>query len=160
MDSDTNSAEQEAVAATVTGDDLQQVGFRAMVMKNAIEFNLAGSATNKPDGSVEVTLQGNSDGINQTLDAMREGSKKSSQDNTVATTPIPFDANLKTFTIFQWTSTSRDITTPYDLVFSMRPNNQEISRHDARGIWNEIALITLKGEDREKFENHLQHDDE
>jgi hypothetical protein len=35
--------QKQAISATVTGDD-QQVGFRAMVMKQAIEYNLAGFA--------------------------------------------------------------------------------------------------------------------
>jgi hypothetical protein len=37
-------AEREAVEATVTGND-QQVGFRAVVMKQAIEYNLANDAS-------------------------------------------------------------------------------------------------------------------
>ena len=41
-------AQKQAISATVTGDD-EQVGFRAMVMKQAIEFNLAGSAKNQPN---------------------------------------------------------------------------------------------------------------
>jgi acylphosphatase len=36
-------SQQKAISATVTGDD-QKVGFRAMVMKQAIVFNLAGVA--------------------------------------------------------------------------------------------------------------------
>ena len=43
-------AKKEAVDATVSGDD-QQVGFRALVMKQAIEYNLAGSASNDPNQS-------------------------------------------------------------------------------------------------------------
>jgi hypothetical protein len=36
-------SQQKAISATVTGDD-QKVGFRAMVMKQAIEYNLPGVA--------------------------------------------------------------------------------------------------------------------
>ena len=43
-------AKKEAVDATVSGDD-QQVGFRALVMKQAIEYNLAGSAEKRPKPS-------------------------------------------------------------------------------------------------------------
>jgi acylphosphatase len=160
MASDEQGESQAAIIAEVTGDDLQQVGFRAMVMKNAIAFNLAGSAANKPDGTVEVKLQGHGDGIDQALDAMREGSKKSSQDNTVSVTAVTWDETLSTFTIIAWTSASRNITTPYDLVFTVRTDGSQISRHDAKSIWNDIALATLKGQDREKFLSHLQHDDE
>jgi acylphosphatase len=38
--------QKQAISATVTGND-QQVGFRAMVMKQAIKYNLAGSAKNE-----------------------------------------------------------------------------------------------------------------
>lgn len=37
--------QKQGISATVTGND-QQVGFRAMVMKQAIEYNLAGYAKN------------------------------------------------------------------------------------------------------------------
>ena len=41
-------SQQKAISVTVTGDD-QKVGFRAMVMKQAIEYNLAGVAKNEPN---------------------------------------------------------------------------------------------------------------
>ena len=50
-------SEQKAISATVTGED-QKVGFRAMVMKQAIEYNLAGVAQNEPNMVVRFTLQG------------------------------------------------------------------------------------------------------
>jgi acylphosphatase len=50
-------AKKEAVATTVTGNE-QQVGFRAMVMKLAIEYNLAGLAKNDANQIVHFTLQG------------------------------------------------------------------------------------------------------
>jgi acylphosphatase len=50
-------SQQKAISATVTGDD-QKVGFRAMVMKQAIEHNLAGIAENQPNMIVRFTLQG------------------------------------------------------------------------------------------------------
>ena len=48
-------AKQEAIQAIVTGND-QQVGFRALVMKQAIEYNLAGSAVNDPNQTVHFVL--------------------------------------------------------------------------------------------------------
>ena len=48
---------KHAITATVTGND-QEVGFRAMVMKQAVEYNLAGSAKNDADEVVHFTLQG------------------------------------------------------------------------------------------------------
>src|SRR5271154_2929784 len=46
--------QKQAVSATVTGND-QHVGFRAMVMKQAIKYNLAGSAKNDGDNVVQFT---------------------------------------------------------------------------------------------------------
>ena len=81
--SKTDSPKQAAVTATVTGTDIQKVGFRAMIQKEAIMYNLAGSARNNPDGTVSVSLQGDKDRIEDTLAAIRSGSKKSSKNNTV-----------------------------------------------------------------------------
>src|SRR5271166_3426817 len=50
-------AEPQAIAGTVSGN-VQKVGFRAMILKQAIEYNLAGSARNNPDGTVQFSLQG------------------------------------------------------------------------------------------------------
>ena len=59
------SAQQQAITATVTGAKIQKVGFRAMIQKEAIMYNLAGFARNNPDGTVEVRLQGDKDRIDQ-----------------------------------------------------------------------------------------------
>ena len=149
------SAQQEALTANVTGAAIQKVGFRAMIQKEAIAFNIAGAARNNPDGSVSVSLQGDKDRIDQLLAAIRSGTKKSSTNNAIAQSPAAIDASLKTFTVYGWTSTTRNITTPYDLVFSLRPANNQISRHEAKAVWNDIAKATLKGDDLTKFLNHL-----
>src|ERR1700733_1532387 len=117
--------EQSAISATVTGDD-QHVGFRAMVMKQAIEYNLAGSAKNEDNNIVRFTLQGDADRITDAIAAIREGTKKSSniKVDTAPATPAP---TLSAFTIIDWTSTSRNITTPYTLVFRLRAENNVIS---------------------------------
>jgi acylphosphatase len=154
------SDQQQAVTVEVTGTRIQKVGFRAMIQKMAIEYNVAGWARNNPNGTVEVRLQGRARGINTLLAAMRAGSKKSSQDNTVIENPEALDPNLRTFRIVAWTSMSRDIHTPYDLTFTLRPIEGEISRHESKRIWNAIALDTLQGEDRKKFLEHLERDDE
>ncbi len=153
------SAQQQAITATVTGAAIQKVGFRAMIQKEAIMFNLAGAARNNPDGTVKVSLQGDKDRIDQVLAAIRAGSKKSSKDNTIAQAPAAVDPNLKTFTVFGWTSTTRNITNPYDLVFPLRPADDQISRHDAKAVWNTIAEGALKGDDLAKFMKHLDDDD-
>ncbi len=131
-----------------------------MIQKEAIMYNLAGSARNNPDGTVTVTLQGDKDRIDQTLAAIRAGSKKSSTNNIITPIAAAFDPNLKSFTVFAWTSTSRNITNPYDLVFSLRPSDDQISRHEAKTIWNEIAKSTLKGDDLAKFLKHINNVDE
>ena len=153
------SAQQEAIMAIVTGAEIQKVGFRAMIQKEAIMFNLAGSARNNPDGTVNVSLQGDKDRIDQVVAAIRAGNKKSSKDNTINEVPAAVDPDLKTFTVFGWTSTTRNITNPYDLVFPLRPANDEISRHDAKAVWNTIAEGDLKGDDLAKFMKHLDDDD-
>jgi acylphosphatase len=152
-------AEQQAVTATITGAKIQKVGFRAMIQKEAIMFNLAGFARNNADGTVAVLLQGDKDRIEQTIAAMRAGNKKSSQDNTVNQAPAAIKPDLKTFTVYAWTSTSRNITNPYDLVFNLRPDDSQITHKEAKAVWNDIAKSTLKGDDLAKFLKHLEDDD-
>jgi acylphosphatase len=153
------AAQQEAVAGAVSGEKIQKVGFRAMIQKQAIMYNFAGYARNNPDGTVSISLQGDKDRIDRTLEAIRAGSKRSSRDNTVRVASAPLDPDLKTFTVFQWTSTSRNIVNPYDLVFHLRPANDEISAKKAEKVWNTIAESTLKGDDLLKFKKHVEGDD-
>jgi acylphosphatase len=143
------SQPQQAISATVTGND-QRVGFRAMIMKQAIEYNLAGSAKNDKDQIVEFTLQGDADRINEAIAAIREGTKKSSNIE-VKTTEAASDPALRTFTVIDWTSTSRNITTPYTLVFNLRANDNVISKGEAKAVWHEILKTTLEGEDLKKL---------
>ena len=152
------NAEQEAITATVMGEMVQKVGFRAMIQKQAIMYNLAGYARNDPDGTVGVMLQGDKDRIEKTLEAISAGNKNSSKANIIGETSTPLDPNLRTFTILRWTSQSRNISNPYDLVFNLRPDDSEISAKEAKAIWNTITESTLKGEDLAKFMKHL--DDE
>jgi acylphosphatase len=141
--------QQQAISATVTGND-QQVGFRAMVMKHAIQNNLAGTAENEKDEVVRFTLQGDAKRLNPTIAGIQEGTKKSSNIN-VTTTPATVDPKLDTFTIVGWTSTSRNITTPYNLVFKLRENDETISENDAKAAWRQILQSTLKGDDLKKL---------
>jgi acylphosphatase len=69
-------SQQKAISATVTGDD-QKVGFRAMVMKQAIEHNLAGIAENQPNMIVSFTLQGDGTRIDKAIASIDEGTKRS-----------------------------------------------------------------------------------
>ena len=150
------SAQQEAITGIVSGEAIQKVGFRAMIQKQAIMYDLAGYARNVPDGTVSISLQGDKDRIDKVLDAIRVGSKKSSRNNTVSVASAALDPTLKTFTVYGWTSTSRNITNPYDLVFQLRPANDEISKKKAAAAWNTIAESTLTGDDLAKFKQHLE----
>ena len=143
------SHEAVAISATVTGND-QRVGFRAMVMKQAIEFNLAGTAKNEANNVVEFTLQGRQKRIDKALETIREGTRKSSNIE-VKTAPAAVDPKLVTFTVFDWTSTSRQITTPYTLVFRIRDTDETISKSEAKDVWHGILSTTLKGDDLKKL---------
>jgi acylphosphatase len=144
---------KNAISAAVTGDD-QHVGFRAMIMKQAIAYNLAGSARNEANGTVNFTLQGDQDRLDAALEAIRAGTKKSSNIQ-VSATPTEIDGGLSTFTIIDWTSTSRNITTPYTLVFTLRADDREISKSDAKEVWHQILRTTLQGDDLQKLgEDH------
>jgi acylphosphatase len=143
-------AQQAAVEATVTGHD-QQVGFRAMVMKQAIEYNLAGSARNDVNEIVNFTLQGDKQRIDPALVTIQKGPKKSS-DIKVTTTPTTIDPKLHTFTIVDWTSSSRNITNKYNLVFDLRVENTVISPTEAKAVWHQILERTLNAEDRKKLD--------
>jgi acylphosphatase len=140
-------SQQKAISAAVTGDD-QKVGFRAMVMKKAIEHNLAGIAENEPNMIVRFTLQGHGTRIDKAIAAIDDGTKRSTG---VSASPSAIELGLKTFTIVDWTSSSRGITNPYTLIFTLREDDGVISADDAKTIWHEILQNTLKGEDLEKI---------
>ena len=153
------NAQPEAITATVIGEKVQKVGYRALIQKRAIMYNLTGYARNNPDGTVGVSLQGDKDRIDKTLEAISAGNKKSSKANIIGEAPAAWDPNLKTFTIFGWTSASRNISNPYDLVFELRRADSGTSEGEANKIWNAIAENTLKGEDLAKFMKHLEADE-
>jgi acylphosphatase len=134
-----------AVSGVVTGN-VQKVGFRAMIQKQAIRYNLAGSARNDSDGSVHFVLQGLKDRVDEAVDTIREGTKKSSNVK-VAVSPAAIAPDAKTFTVFGWTSVSRAISHPYDLVFNLRPDNTVLNKHEAKAVWLEICEKTVQGED-------------
>lgn len=140
---------KEAISGRVTGND-QHVGFRAMIMKTAIEYNLAGYAKNLPNDVVNFTLQGDADRLDKAVAAVRDGTKKSSNIK-VITTPGVVDQALDNFTIFAWTSTSRNITDPYDLVFNLRPKDHTLSAANVKDVWHGILKSALKGDDLKKL---------
>ena len=141
--------QRKAISAIVTGD-AQHVGFRALIMKQAIEYNLAGSTENETNGTVHFTLQGSADRLDSALEIIRKGPKKSSNIE-VSATQTKEQVGLNSFTIIDWTSTSRNITTPYTLVFTLRPNDGVISKSDAKEVWHQILRATLGAEDLQKL---------
>jgi acylphosphatase len=141
--------EKEAISGTVTGN-VQHVGFRAMIMKQAIEYNLAGFAMNLPNDVVKFTLQGDAKRLTDALSAIQEGTKKSS-DIKVNTTQGRIDPALNAFTIYAWTSMTRNITNPYDLVFHLRYDDGNLAPADVKTVWHGILRSTLKGDDLNKL---------
>jgi acylphosphatase len=142
--------QQKAISATVTGDD-QKVGFRAMVMKHAIEYNLAGIAKNEPNMIVRFALQGDGKRIDKAIAAIDEGTKRS-KGVLVSPSPTAIEPGLKTFTIVDWTSSTRQITNPYTLIFTLRTDDGVISPDEAKTVWRGILRKTLKGEDLKKLD--------
>ena len=141
--------QKQAISGTVTGND-QHVGFRAMIMKQAIEYTLAGFARNLPDDVVSFTLQGDADRLEPAVAAIRAGTKKSSGIE-VHTAAAAVDPALGAFTIDGWTSTTRNITTPYDLVFKLRPDDKKLSPPEGKEVWQGILKATLRGDDLKKL---------
>jgi len=132
-----------AVSGIVTGN-VQEVGFRAMIQRQAIQYNLAGSVENKSDKSVQFFLQGDEDRIAKALQMIREGSKKSS-DVSISVSPAPVRPDLQTFTLVAWTSVTRNICHPYDLVFNLRPDNTTIGKHEVKKVWLDVCEKAVKG---------------
>lgn len=144
-----SSAPVTAVSGEVSGN-VQKVGFRALILKQAIRFNLAGKARNNTDKkTVEFVLQGDPARIKAALKVIAKGTERSS-DVKVKTTAARVDPKLKTFTVFAWTSTSRNITNPYDLVFTLRKKDEEVSKKDAKTEYHNILKKTLSKEDLKK----------
>jgi acylphosphatase len=137
-----------AVSGKVTGS-VQQVGFRALIQKQAIRFNLAGATENNSDESVRFTLQGDVDRIKSALKKIRKGTKKSSNVN-VRTSFARVDSNLTTFTVVGWTSVSRHINHPYDLVFPLRNPDTVIKKSEVKPIWLKICENAITDEDTGK----------
>jgi acylphosphatase len=145
----------KAVSGTATGH-VQKVGFRAMIQKQAIKYNLAGHAENVGE-TVEFVLQGDEDRINEALDAIENGTKKSGS-VIVNHFPVPIEPELKSFTIIGWTSVSRGIFNPYDLVFDLRPDDSIITKHEAKEVWLEICEHNVAREESGKCRKRKDKD--
>jgi acylphosphatase len=119
-------------------------------MKQAIEQNLAGSARNDANQIVHFILQGDKKRIDSALATIRQGTKRSS-DLKITTTSTPMDPALDSFTIVDWTSSSRHITNKYNLVFQLRDNDKELSPADTKAEWHKILKHTLNADDLKKL---------
>lgn len=136
--------------------EVQQVGFRAMIQKQAIAYNLAGSTENDDDDkTVRFNLQGDMNRVDQAVAAIEDGTKKSS-DVKVSLSPATFDPNLKSFTIMGWNSVSRKITNRYNLVFALRENDTTIKKKAAKQVWLGICTKAIaKTEDAGKCDKTM-----
>ena len=65
----------------------------------------------------------------------------------VSATSTAIEPGLKTFTIVDWTSSSRQIANSYTLIFTLRTDDGVISPDEAKTVWHGILEETLKGED-------------
>ena len=54
-----------------------------------------------------------------------------------------------------WTSSRQNIKNKYNLVFKLRPDDEEISQRKAEAVWHKILEKTLSAKDLKK----LQPDD-
>ena len=98
---------------------------------------------------MQFFLQGDEDRIDKALEVIREGTKKASDVN-VSVSPASVRPDLQTFTVVGWTSVTRNITHPYDLVFNLRPDNTAIGKHEAKRVWLDVCEKAVKGEDSGK----------
>lgn len=119
-----SSERNYAVQGTVTGR-VQQVGFRAFLLKLAIRYNLSGFAENLRNGLVIFRFQGDKNRVMNALSQIKNGNPKARVDS-VNTQEITPD-NTTVFRVKNWTSVSRNFHTPVDLVFRLRTDNSEWS---------------------------------
>ena len=122
-----------------------------------LKAKLSPSAFDAPPSAwcdtVRFVLQGEKDQVDDALKAIRKGTKKSSDVN-VSVSPAQVDSNLKTFTAVGWTSVSRHISHPYNLVFDLRRDNTTINKDEAKAIWLDICRKTVQGEDTGKCDKN------
>lgn len=77
---------------------VQGVGFRHFVRKTALELNLNGWISNKPDGSVEVEIEGDEEIILIFLELLKTGNSFSRVDR-IFKTKLPGLQNYRSFFI-------------------------------------------------------------
>lgn len=136
-----------ALSGTVSGQ-VQRVGFRALIFKEAIRYNLAGEVRNQTDGTVRFVLQGPAGRISKALRRIRKGTRASNGVAVTTESASPREG-LGTFTVWGWTSATRQVTKPYDLVFALRTPDGTVSAKEA--AYRRILEETLDPTDRPKL---------
>jgi acylphosphatase len=66
-------SEQVARVRAVVLGRVQQVGYRAFTLRHAADLGLRGTVANRPDGSVEVVVEGSENRVEQFLELLRRG---------------------------------------------------------------------------------------
>lgn len=125
--------------------NVQQVGFRAFIFKQAIRYNLGGLIENQPDGSVHFLLQGQSTRLEEVLISIKQGPKKAVVTN-IKMAPFPVRKGIISVIVKGWTSKSRDFDHPVDLVYSLRPEDQIVSDIEVRRIFKKViqdAIVSV-----------------
>lgn len=84
-------------ARAIARGRVQGVFYRDTVRRAAFEHGVRGSAVNRPDGSVEMLLEGSRTAVDAVLDVAREGSSASIVDSVSVEWIEP--AGVQSFTI-------------------------------------------------------------
>lgn len=127
---------ERAVEGVISGD-VQKVGFRAFIFRQAIQYNLGGVIENLPNGTVHFMLQGESPLLEKALVVIRQGPAKSSVKG-IEVKNVAVQKNLPSVTVKGWTSVTRDFHQPVDLIYVLRKNRQPITEAEMRRIYQGI----------------------
>ena len=143
---ETEAQKLAAIEGGVYGN-VQEVGFRAFIFKQAIRYNLGGLIENQPDGSVHFTLQGPSARLDEALMLIKQGPEKATvTDVKVAVCPVRTD--ITSVVVKGWTSKSRDFEHSVDLVYPLRPEDKVVSDSEAGRIFKKIIRAAMPPADR------------
>ena len=122
--------------------NVQQVGFRAFIFKQAIRYNLGGFIENQPDGSVHFILQGQSVRLDEALTFIKQGPEKAVVTD-VKVVPCPAWKDIASVIVKGWTSKSRDFGHPVDLVYPLRQEDQVLSDVESRQIFKKTIRAAM-----------------
>ncbi len=90
------ASQDERLTAVVHGD-VQGVGFRMFVLREAVRLGLRGYVRNVPDGTVEVVAEGPRSLLEQLLAALRRGPRMAE----VASVDVTWSQAIGAFTNFR-----------------------------------------------------------